>query len=677
MDCAWNDHLRASVAEAFCAAIRFFYHDNVLRYQWLKYFPVLLTSGFEAPLPSLIKAQLQKLSVFQTWQSRTPVRLSKLRILPASFTHNHAPLFEDLQEEAYLAPEYSCSDHSILNQIGIPYMTQRELLERFVDDLGRLRSKFRSTPASDPWHETCASVLLSMVSSPTNESLLRIIKGQRIIPLRSPSDEQITSTGIARWAGAMQLLDRPIYFSETYIVKSQNTTATRDSLLIPRGLDLRVVHEESSVGPQRRTLFAILGVTSCAPVTVTSAIFDFHRQSAGSKSGLSAATLVSHLQYLFWCHDAQGPITLPLLVVSSIRLKETNSRLEGLVTRPFYIKTDSPYDAWSLLRDTLGLARDELVTFLSDEYMDAEPTSARSYGRSWLQWLEEVVRLRRRPRLLHHGSGSPRLSSMMLHVLKTHPADFIPTLQAHWAAEYQSDVAHSQAIKKLLSQTEVQCERTSPTALSQTYMPTKVLKAESKRIGLLEYTPFLQLPGLVNDEHHGMWGFLSTFGVGTHAGLDFYLDLLSHAQRLDNSGIMPVGDIVVRIYATIGKLCNWDKAPSVRQRLVEGHGIYDPLSVRGQRWWQPSACLWKSPSCISVKCGLADHYGSDKNISTLFRTYLQIEDVHANDYLDQLRYLKRTALDAKGTHLSHATCAEVYKELHGYQATAELLEHMR
>ena len=588
--------------------------------------------------------------------------------------HSHTPLFRDLQEEMYLAPEYSLTDHTVLSQIGISYMTQHELLDRLLHDLRSPSSRLRGTPTFDLWHDTCASLLVSMLSSPIDKRIVKIIEGQKIIPLRQWRGDSNAPTEIAEWASANEFGSKPIYFSKSYISRSQNTTANRDSLVIPRGLPIRVVHEESSVSSHRANLFTKLGVSKIAPLTVTNAIFERHSRGDGLIRSFSVETLVSHLRYLFWFRDLRDPITQPLIVASNARATPPQM---GPVTKPFYIKSNGLYDAWPLFRDAPALERSGIAAFVSDDYADAEPDSARSYGHSWMQWLEEVVRLRRRPPLLEVSSSAERLSPFMLCVLKCRQGDFIPIIQAHWTAEYRDKVDNSRTVKELLSQTQVQCEGTSSKKLSRTYIPTPLLKSEAERIGILEHTPFLRLPAPVNGEDHDKWQFLSAFGVGTQADLGFYLDLLHYVQTSDHFGTSPVLEIVSKIYITIGSLCNWAQAALVMKKLNEGRGIYVPSNAIGQRWRQPGDCLWNAPPCISIKSALVDHYGRDKNISTLFHTYLQVQDADINDYLDQLRFLKKTKLDAKGSPVSHEICADVYQELHKYQAKADLLEHMR
>jgi hypothetical protein len=588
--------------------------------------------------------------------------------------HSQAPLFRDLQEEMYLAPEYSLADYDVLSQIGVSYMTQHELLDRLIHDLRRPSSRLRETPTLDLWHDTCASLLLSMLSSPIDKRVLKIIEGQKIIPLRQWRDDSIAPTGIAEWASANEFGSNPIYFSRSYIHQSQTPTANRNSLVIPRGLPIRVVHEESSVSSPRTNLFTKLGVSKIAPSTVMSAIFECHSRGDGHMRSFSVETLVSHLRYLFWFRDLRDPITQPLFVASNAR---ANPPQMGLVTRPFYIKSNGLYDAWPLLRDAPALERSGIASFVSDDYADAEPDSARSYGHSWMQWLEQVVRLRRRPPLLEVSSFGAQLSLFMRYVLKYRPGDFIPIIQAHWTAEYRDKVENSRAAKELLSQTQVQCEGTIPTKLSLTYIPTPLLKSEAQRIGILEHTPFLRLPAPVNGERPDKWQFLSAFGVGTQADLGFYLDLLHYVQTSDHFGTSPVLEIVSKIYITIGSFCNWAQAALVMKKLTEGRGIYVPSNAVGQRWRQPGDCLWNAPPCVSIKSALVDHYGRDKKISTLFHTYLQVQDADINDYLDQLRFLKKKKLDVKGSPVSHEICADVYRELHKYQAKSDLLEHMR
>ena len=670
LECDWNGRLRAGVAEAFFNATQQFYSDDILRYMWLKYLPTLLKGNFEGPLFSLIKGKLQEAPVFQTWQQRTRAYPQNLRILPTPYMHDGMPLFEDLEKEAYLAPEYSCVAQSILVDIGIAYMTGLEFLERLAHDLGRPSSKFRTIPASDWWHETCSQALSLVLSSPMKEAI-QIIKNQQIIPLRSTSGFASAGTGVDEWISAFELENGQVYFPVAQIDKTCNTTATRDSIFIPYGLQLRLLHEQYSTGTRRRMLFEELRVTSCPVHTVKSAISAVHRQW---NTPLGVNSVISHLQYLFWVSNRHKPVTAPLIIVGEPR----NSKfMAGRVTKPFYIKSDSPFDTWCLLKNTPELERDKLASFIADQYVAAESSSARSYGRSWLQWLEEIIGLRRRPPLLEGASSPPRLSPIMLHILENSPGSFVPTLQAHWAAEYHQIVTSSQAIKELISQTEVQCEQTSPSALSRTYMPTEELKAEAGRIGILEHMPFLKLPSPLAGEDPSKWDFLSALGVGTVADLAFYVDMLDHIQALEDPGRLLVLDMVRKVYITIGNICNLEQAVFVKQKITEVWGVYVPLEAIYKRWRPPNHCLWNAPSCISIKCALANHYGNDKNISTLFRTYLQIQDVHTNDYLDELRYFKREKYNANGALVSHSLCAEVYQELHKHQATTELLQHMR
>jgi hypothetical protein len=670
LDCDWNVHLRANIATAFCDAVTVFYYNDKLRYHWLKYLPVLVAGGFEARLSSLIKEKLAEEQVFETWQSRHPALLSQVRILPTAFTHKNAPLFDDLSEEVYLAPEYACIDNTVLSQIGILKMTQLELLARLAHDLGRPSSRLRSTPASDPWHEACSSAFLGMLCAPTSERISQSIRAQKIIPLRQFGDAR----DVSEWINATEIAFNPVYFSKTRIDRALSPLTIYDSLTIPGGLELRVLHHQSSAGPQRRALFAKLGVTVCQPTIVTNAIFELHRVNKFPR-GQANATYVEQLRYLFWFCDVTRPITLPLQIISG--LQTYFRRVPGSSAIPIYLRSENSFDAWSLLKGTPESDIDKLAAFVMTEYMNAEPGAAISHGRSWLQWLETVVGLRRWP-ILSTGAGlTARLSPLMLHILKARPADFVPTLQAHWTAEYEQIVAKSTTVKELLSSTEVQCEQIDPTALSRTWLPTEALKSEAGNIGLLERTAFLKLPGPVSDHPSDRWAFLSVFGVGMQPNLEFYLDLLGHAQSLDASGCLQVRDIVTKIYTKIGTMCNLKQATFVRDRLTKSRGIYVPSNAVGERWRQPAECLWDAPACISIKSALAIHYRHDQYITTLLRTYAQVQDIHVNDYLDQLRHLKRPKFGTKADVVSHKVCAEVYLELHKYQTTATLLEHLR
>jgi hypothetical protein len=647
--------------ERFCT-------DNIMRYQWLKYVPALLTSGFEHPLFSLIRDQIQHAVIFETWQSRSLSVPLKVKIVPAAYIHENEPILPDLNQEIYLAPEYGSSAYELLRIIGVQTMTQDDLVQRLVHDLDSFSSKLRATAAADPWHSTLSRAISTILDRPDNLSLRINLRLLKLIQLRKTTGQGLDLTQpVTDWVSAVNVEHHAVYFPENAITAGSGDVIDRTAISVPYGLAIRVVEPETVIQVQRRQLLAKLGVAECPPTTVVRAIHDCHEQWLKRPVGISTRTSVSHLQYLFWLRSSMSSITQPLLM-------PLESNRATSITLPHFLKSEARYDTWSMLKNLPLAERKGLAHFVNDIVMRAESDAVRRNGRSWTQWLEEIALAQRRPPLTSGGAGGfgNGLSSVMLHVLEHQNEQFLPLLQAHWSAEY-----HKYPVKAILGQSKVTCIDTATTPVLRTYLPTKILKDEADRVGLLRHIPFVKLPDLIESADDVKWSFLSDLGVASRLDLDFYLDLLLITQQLDELETFSVFATVTKLYASIGALCNRDKQSYVAKRLNECSGVYIPTFAKGQRWKQTSACLWNAPSCISVKFALADHYKSDNNISTLFCTFLGVKDVHLSDYLDELRYSKRTGLDGKNNKIAHSACAEIYRKLWDHKATPELLDHMR
>lgn len=106
MDCAWNDAIRDGVAQAFTNAIaKFASKDHPLRYLWLEFVPNTPMEHLWKPLYAKIRELLKDMPILQTWKGRIFKRPSELKFLIPCTLHHGAPIFDDLPNEKYLAPE--------------------------------------------------------------------------------------------------------------------------------------------------------------------------------------------------------------------------------------------------------------------------------------------------------------------------------------------------------------------------------------------------------------------------------------------------------------------------------------------------------------------------------------------------------------------------------------------
>jgi hypothetical protein len=519
-----------------------FCKDNVMRYQWLKYVPALLTSGFEHPLFSLIRDQIQHAAIFQTWQSRSLSVPSKVKIVPAAYIHENEPILPDLNQEIYLAPEYDSNAYKMLGTIGIQTMTPDDFVKRLIHDVGGFASKLRATDTTDSWHSTLSKAISAILDSPKNASLHPAVRSLKLIKLRKTTGQASEPTHPpADWVSAINVHRDAVYFPEQAITPGFNDVVYRNSISIPFGLALRVVDPGVTHPLSRRQLLVKLGVLECPPSTVVDAIHDYHyrllKPNSGTRSTLDS---ISHLQYLFWQSPAVSSITRPLSM-------PTEGNVFVSITERHYLKTDGQYDTWSLLKDQKLGDRRKLANFVAEAVETAESDTVHRNGRYWKQWLQEAALAQRHPPLTIDFLGQS-LSPVMLHILEHANEKFISILQSHWEAAYRWEISIKPSIKPVLREVKVLCDHTPATPLAKTYMPTKALKTEADRVGLLCHVPFVRLPVLIDDADETKWNFLLDLGVRSRLDPDFYFELLLITQRRDEVETFSTLATVTKLY---------------------------------------------------------------------------------------------------------------------------------
>jgi hypothetical protein len=160
VDCAWNDAIRDGVAQTFANAVaKFASNDHPLQYLWLDFLPNMPMEHPWKPLHPRIRELLKDMPILQTWKGRIFKRPSELRILLPQNLHGGGPIFDDLPNEQYLAPEYG-QRNEVLKELGVKVISWSELLDRVQADLIKAHSKMRSLAPDDEWHVSCTALLL-------------------------------------------------------------------------------------------------------------------------------------------------------------------------------------------------------------------------------------------------------------------------------------------------------------------------------------------------------------------------------------------------------------------------------------------------------------------------------------------------------------------------------------
>ncbi len=202
----------------------------------------LPTSPMERPwstLYSKILGLLKDQPVLQSWEKRTWKAPHRLRQLPSYMLHDAAPILKDLNDEAYLAPEYGAMRARTLTDLGTITMTTSEIVDRIQADLVSLSPRLKSTSSSDQWHVSFARLVLKILECPDARTRQRI-KKLAIIPL----------AGGVQWTGAPGVQGglQKIYFPTT------------KNIPIPASLSLHLIDLVAASNVERRRLYEALAL---------------------------------------------------------------------------------------------------------------------------------------------------------------------------------------------------------------------------------------------------------------------------------------------------------------------------------------------------------------------------------------------------------------------------------
>jgi hypothetical protein len=513
VDCAWNDAIRDGVARAFTNAIaKFASKDHPLRYLWLDFVPSRPMEHLWKPLYAKIRELLKDIPILQTWKGRIFKRPSELKLLVPCTLHRGAPIFDDLPNEKYLAPEYG--EGNVLKELGVEIIAWSDTLERLQADLMSSHSKMRSLAPNDEWHASCAALLLLAFENAQSQVTQQEIKRMDIIPLLD-----------GRWTSSLQELTfggpRPIYFPDT------------DGVPIPKIPPFQLVEARAASVLKRANLFRKLGVQNCAKEEVILWI-DFHHQLS-TKGTSHSSVPASHFKYLF--HFGTSPDLLKnwlLVPTEAGYLREASEQL--------YFLSNEEYDTQQLLGSGCETKENGPAAFVRRELVEFESPHARCQNLSWLEWLKRATGARYFPPLVEDPSAS-QLSPVMLAVLEQNCEKFVGLLQAHWNTEYESTISKLPQISSKLGECRVLCESKATRQLQSTYLPSIEIKSKVKELCVEREFPILKLPVTLDRTNYRHWRFLEDLGVGHKLDLRFYMLVLEEMCVSDNVAAQNVADV--------------------------------------------------------------------------------------------------------------------------------------
>ncbi|KAH8819773.1 hypothetical protein F5884DRAFT_849076 [Xylogone sp. PMI_703] len=352
----WNITIRDALADAFLLSVDHF-KKGQLKYVWPCYLPSLTQPSFLEPAISSILTQLKEHDVLESYAG-TMTKPSLLKYVPLDlFADGEGiPFTLSLNTRAgYLSPKYPVWVIDRIMSIGVSQLTPQDFLGYLDAEITQDPTPFYSRPHL--WHSRLAELLLKLG---TDAELMSLIQDIPLIPLKNGS---WTSAGGQR------------IFS----------CGDASSLDIPSGIEVLIVDSIAESDPNRRKLFASLGVKPWDASEICHLILKLHESLTFDASALTIDQLISHATFFYkalW----QPPKTADLWFVT-----RQNERCRGReMYIPGNIEPDSPVAR-------IFSQPQRKFAIIHDDYLKAFP-----FDDHWPIWLVDNLGLLRIPRLISH-----------------------------------------------------------------------------------------------------------------------------------------------------------------------------------------------------------------------------------------------------------------------------------
>lgn len=491
---------------------------NNLRHYWIAYLPVnTVQRGFFASVRDKIFTGLRTSPVLRDW-SGTPSKPNLLTRVPAVYCDDEGtPLTltprnaHRLLNGGYPEPHVARLTDLEVGEMGLVYFS--EALGE-VPWAGREAFLAGKTPG---WHAAFARAVMA-------PGALTEIPTLPLIPLRSGS---WVSTG------------RKVYFSS-----AQWST---DIPRVPEGIEVDVVDDAAAADPDRRALYARMGVQDITAAFIRDAIAATHSKADFEPRRLSDEVLISHGEFFRRTHDAWRPGEPQVLWMVS----ETGRRLRS---DGMYLSSDAPGSASRLLRRT---AAD------GDRFLHPAYTAPTAYKEpdTWLGYLQKRMKVSVYPRFVDHlrlaeaAVGQTPLHDDFLTVMREEPGNaWLTLLRDGWDYYKRFLLDDMGAVGKFdrdrvkghLSGQKVRVTGSdNPIELRSTYIALSSLTGEHEHVA-----PFLDIP----DPHDPRWApVLSCFGVGSETDALFYLACLDGAKRKEKVPPEEIRSIMHKVEAELDR----------------------------------------------------------------------------------------------------------------------------
>jgi hypothetical protein len=446
---------------------------------------------------------LRTMPVLETWEQRSFKSPSELRMIPSDFLCQGKPIFQDLQEEIYLAPEYRLLNTRILADLGVKILSWSRLLTRLQADMTSGTSRIRTRERNSPWYEAFAELGTRGLKFGNRTSSR--LKKMALICLNKHN----------QWTGAPGESKgglRTIYFPTT------------KSIPIPNDIGLHLADNVASSNTKVKAFYEAMGVEVCPEEVAFAAIKT--AQGATSNTLDLRLDLHTHLTYLYHLHGQPAVLRDWIHIPTDCGYARCD--------REFYFASDTAYHLDQLLSYGIRSENRLKCNLVTADFLRTN-SSRSSYlfpERTWQSWVQKVTNARYYPPLTRQTGVKVYLHHDLENILKYNPSKFLGAFQAHWS-EYRNTAWR---ISDYLRDCEVLCQSGLSHPLHSTYLPTSHVLETVQKFGLGDSEiPILDLfvDGL-NDEQYVEWRFLEDFGVRPKPDLRFYQAALDELRKIKN-----------------------------------------------------------------------------------------------------------------------------------------------
>lgn len=304
---------------------------------------------------------------------------------------------------------------------------------------------------------------------------------------------------------------------------------------IPDCLPLLTIAARAAQNTERKELFSRLGVKYAHPQLVLDEIEYFNHRLF---SGLIVRDSVCNLKYIYYTLTQTANVRLPcflLLDHNEIAITTACTPCCFPPRKPddLYFETDGEYGSKAIARMVeTGPSSGISIRLLHQAYLQPISDGTGNMSDSWMKWLEEVVLVRRVPRMRHIDEPD-RLSGLFEAIVNYHQDILLEVLKTYWDT-YEKEMTPS--IVSAIKQAVVPISN-GHMRLDRCYLPTPELHMICRRVlrSTLDF-PFLMIPQN-SAQIKKSFGFLSLFGVSGDATKTFFIDV---ANRLRDT--IPLDD---------------------------------------------------------------------------------------------------------------------------------------